>query len=223
MGLIKISKRKDVHFEYTDGYSEVKALPGECEEATITRCSLLPGKSIKPNVYSTVEHTQVFMFLTGKGYVVTPRKGFNVKNEFAIFVPDYDTENFEIVCSTDSKTPLEYLHIVTKLNDYDKHALWNSKMRLPRFRTLDDGWSYYESFKKENDQYTGKLKTVVKTGPEVTETMISEKSLGKKIGEVQSQLKSIKGVSDVKVDTSFFWVTSVPSDPNKVSFEITVE
>ena len=150
MGLIKISKRKDVHFEYTDGYSEVKALPGECEEATITRCSLLPGKSIKPNVYSTVEHTQVFMFLTGKGYVVTPRKGFNVKNEFAIFVPDYDTENFEIVCSTDSKTPLEYLHIVTKLNDYDKYALWNSKMRLPRFRTLDDGWSYYESFKKEN-------------------------------------------------------------------------
>ncbi len=90
-------------------------------------------------------------------------------------------------------------------------------------KVSDDDKGRIESFKKENDQYTGKLKTVVKTGPEVTETMISEKSLGKKIGEVQSQLKSIKGVSDVKVDTSFFWVTSVPSDPNKVSFEITVE
>ena len=87
----------------------------------------------------------------------------------------------------------------------------------------DDDKGRIESFKKEKDSYTGKLKTVVKTGPEVTETMISEKSLGKKIGEVQSQLKSIKGISDVKIDTSFFWVTSVPSDPNKVSFEITVE
>ena len=63
----------------------------------------------------------------------------------------------------------------------------------------------------------------MKTGPRVTESMISEKSLGKKIGEVQSQLKSIKGISDVKIDSSYFWVTSVPSDPNKVSFEITVE
>ena len=90
-------------------------------------------------------------------------------------------------------------------------------------KVSDDDKGRIESFKKEKDFYTGKLKTVVKTGPEVTETMISEKSLGKKIGEVQSQLKSIKGVSDVKVDTSFFWVTSIPSDPNKVSFEITVE
>ena len=53
--------------------------------------------------------------------------------------------------------------------------------------------------------------------------MISDKSLGKKIGEVQSLLKSIKGINEVKVDTSYFWVTSVPSDPNKVTFEITVE
>lgn len=90
-------------------------------------------------------------------------------------------------------------------------------------KVSDDDKGRIESFKKEKDSYAGKLKTVVKTGPEVTETMISEKSLGKKIGEVQSQLKSIKGISDVKIDTSFFWVTSVPSDPNKVSFEITVE
>lgn len=83
--------------------------------------------------------------------------------------------------------------------------------------------AYVESFKKEKDVYTAKLKTIVKTGPEVTEQMVSDKTLGKKIGEVQSLLKSIKGVSEVKVDTSYFWVTSVPSDPNKVSFEITVE
>ena len=87
----------------------------------------------------------------------------------------------------------------------------------------EDNKVYIDSFKKEDNKYVGKLKTVVKTGPEVTEQMVSDKSLGKKIGEVQSHLKSIKGISEVKVDTSYFWVTSVPSDPNKVTFEITVE
>ena len=87
----------------------------------------------------------------------------------------------------------------------------------------EDNKVYIDSFKNEEGKYIGKLKTVVKTGPEVTEQMLSDKSLGKKIGEVQSLLKSIKGINEVKVDTSYFWVTSVPSDPNKVTFEITVE
>ena len=150
MGLVKVAKRKDITFDYKDGYAEVEVLKGECDQAKFMRCSLMPGHSVKPELYSTKEHTQVFLFLEGKGYVVTPRKGFNIKKGFAVFVPDYDTEEFEIVCSADSKKPLEYIHIVTELNDYDKHCLYASKMRLPRFRNLEDGWSYYEDFKSED-------------------------------------------------------------------------
>ena len=80
-----------------------------------------------------------------------------------------------------------------------------------------------ESFKNDKEGITGILKTVAKTGPAVTEQMLADKALGKKIGEVQSLVKSIKGVSEVKVHTSYFWVTSVPSDPNKVSYDISVE
>ncbi len=150
MGLVKIAKRKDVEFEYENGYAKAEILAGECPEASFFRCSLLPGSSVKPPVYSTVEHSQVFLFLQGDGYVVTPRKGFNVDDKFCVFVPDYDTEKFEIVCSSDSKKPLEYIHIITELNDYDKHCLYASKMRLPRFRHIEDGWEYYESFKSED-------------------------------------------------------------------------
>jgi hypothetical protein len=53
--------------------------------------------------------------------------------------------------------------------------------------------------------------------------MLADKALGKKIGEVQSLVKSINGVNEVKVQTSYFWVTSVPDDPNKVSYDISVE
>ena len=68
---------------------------------------------------------------------------------------------------------------------------------------------------------TAKLKTEYKTGPRVTEEMVAEKSLGKKTGEVQKQLKSINGITDVKIKTSFFWVSTIPNDTNKV--EITIE
>ena len=96
MSIVKIAKRKDVTFEYdANGFAQEEVLKGECDQAKFIRCSLQPGKSVKPELYSTVEHTQVFLFLEGKGYITTPRKGFNIKNEFAVFVPDYDTEEFE--------------------------------------------------------------------------------------------------------------------------------
>lgn len=150
MSLVKVAKRKDVVFDYVDGCAKVEVLEGACDVAKFYRCSIQPGKSVKPDIYTTKEHTQVFLFMEGDGYVVTPRKGFNVDDKFCVFVPDYDTEEFEIVCALDSKKPLEYIHIITELNDYDKHSLYASKMRLPRFRHLEDGWEYYESFKSED-------------------------------------------------------------------------
>ena len=57
----------------------------------------------------------------------------------------------------------------------------------------------------------------------MTEKTVLDKSLGKKIGEVTTLIKSINGVSEVKVDTSFPWVRSIPDDPNKVSVDITIE
>jgi len=80
--------------------------------------------------------------------------------------------------------------------------------------------AFFESFKNSDSDNSAKLKTTVKTGPRVTDEMVREKALGKKVGEVQSLLKSIKGVSSVKVDTSYFFVTSVPSDTNKVEVNI---
>ena len=83
--------------------------------------------------------------------------------------------------------------------------------------------AFFEAFKNSDNDNTAKLKTTVKTGPRVTDEMIREKSLGYKVGEVKSRLKSIKGVSDVKVDTSYFFVTSIPNDTNRVEIKIEIE
>jgi len=87
----------------------------------------------------------------------------------------------------------------------------------------DENRAFIESFREASGVYTARLKTTTKIGPEVTDQMVKDKSLGRKIGEVQSLLKSINGISLVKVEASYFWVTSVPNDTNKVVIEITVE
>ena len=48
-------------------------------------------------------------------------------------------------------------------------------------------------------------------------------SLGKKVGVANSKLRSTKGVQEVKIETSYFFVTTIPEDENKVQIEITVE
>lgn len=83
------------------------------------------------------------------------------------------------------------------------------------------GDPYFERFSSIED--AARLKTVIETGPTVTEESIREKAQGRKTGEVQSLLRSINGVSSVEIRTSYFWVWSVPTDPNKVTINLTVE
>ena len=72
-----------------------------------------------------------------------------------------------------------------------------------------------------NGTYSGKLKSTYRTGPKITEEDVLNKVKGKRLGEVQTMIKSIKGVKEVKVKSSYFWVVSVPEDPNKISIELT--
>ena len=71
-----------------------------------------------------------------------------------------------------------------------------------------------------NGTYSGKLKATYRTGPKITEEDVMNKVKGKGLGEVQTMIKSIKGVKEVKVKSSYFWVVSVPEDPNKISIEL---
>ena len=141
-------QRRQVRFRGTACLYSV--LENAFDQACFAHCALQPGHSITPDVYSVTEHNQLFFFTKGKGYITTPRQAWNI-NEPGVFVPEFDTERFTITCSADSKEPLEFLHIVTELNDYDKTCLVESRMVLPRFRTISQGWTYDEDFK--DNQY----------------------------------------------------------------------
>ena len=85
------------------------------------------------------------------------------------------------------------------------------------------GDPFFEKFVESDGNFSAKLKSTIQVGPEVTEEEVLEKAKGKKIGEVQSLIKSINGVSSVTVEKSFFWVSAVPDDANKITVELKVE
>jgi hypothetical protein len=85
------------------------------------------------------------------------------------------------------------------------------------------GEPFIEQFTKNDKDITAKLKTTLRIGPKITEEDILNKSMGRKIGEVQSILKSINGVSSVTITPSVFWVSSIPNDPNKITINLNID
>ncbi len=109
----------------------------------------------------------------------------------------------------------------TKVEDFIKKKTEEKLASDQKIYAVDK--PFFENYSNANNSITAKLKSSTKSGPKVTEEDVLEKSKGKKVGEVQSLLKSINGVSSVSIKTSFFWVKSVPNDPNKITIELKVE
>ncbi|MBR2998763.1 hypothetical protein IKF34_03300 [Candidatus Saccharibacteria bacterium] len=82
---------------------------------------------------------------------------------------------------------------------------------------------FIDHFSKDDNGYTGKLKTSYSYGPEISETSIVEAVKGKGIGEATHNLKDINGVSSVNIKPSFPWVTFVPDDANRITVNLEVK
>ncbi len=94
----------------------------------------------------------------------------------------------------------------------------------PDQKIYDDGVNaaYIDSYLGGDGNLAGKINVTYKIGPKISEEDVKEKSLGLKVGDVQRNLQSIKGVQNVEVDFSYFWVSKVPKDESKVKIEIDI-
>ena len=133
---------------------------------------------------------------------------------------DQPTENGKAKLTAKTTYSVNYVD-KTAIEEYVKSVV---STRLGSDQKIyETGNIFIEKFQNNNNSATAKIKATLKTGPEVTEQLVMEKSLGKKVGEVTTLIKSINGVSDVEVNTSFPWVRQIPNDANKVSIKIMVE
>jgi len=92
-------------------------------------------------------------------------------------------------------------------------------------RVYDNGISKVNlsGYVKTGDVSTVKIVSTGQIGPKIDEAQIKDQVKGKIYGEVQSSLESISGISNVDIKFSFFWVTRVPSNPDKISVEFKLE
>ena len=135
--------------------------------------------------------------------------------------PKIIKENKYIITAVDKKEVDTYIKKIAsdKLGD-------NTQMIYSTGVAMADGEenkAFFESFKNDNGALSAKLKSTTKSGPRITVEQVMQDSLGKKVGVANSKLRSTKGVQEVKIETSYFFVTTIPEDENKVQIEITVE
>lgn len=146
MALVKVARGSEGKQAFDQGLSRFPVLVGEYSQASFERCALHPGANWSPELFGVKQQQQLFLFSKGTGYITTPKRAFNIK-EVSVFVPNFDTEPFEIHAADDSLSDLEFLHIETVMSDYDKTCMRESRMSLPRFRGVSEGWTYEELIK----------------------------------------------------------------------------
>jgi len=152
--------------------------------------------------------------------------------EFVVIEPSYAEEVTDLVSkpevgaevSGDTKpsVSVKISYTVYTVRKSQLEQLMEKKMSIgDDQRIYSIGEPYFDRFTSIEEP--ARLKTTVKIGPTVTEETIIERTKGKKIGEVNSLLRSINGVSSVNVSPSYFWVRSVPNDPSRIEVDLTVE
>lgn len=82
---------------------------------------------------------------------------------------------------------------------------------------------FIDSFSKSSAGFIGKLKTSYMTGPELSVSSIVDLIKGRGLGDAQHMLKDISGVTDVRMEGSFPWVMSVPTDTNKITVNLDIK
>lgn len=78
-------------------------------------------------------------------------------------------------------------------------------------------------FLKNDQGSTINVSAIGQIGPNINEDAIKEQSKDKQYGDIQALVSGIKGVSDVEIKFSYFWVNTAPNDTSKIDVEINLQ
>lgn len=201
-------------------YSETAMTGGTDAMITVIQQSDVDAALAKIKTSSETAHKEKLLESVGDGSfaiestfnqtvgepVVTPKVGEEVKE---------GVKPKLVVTTTDSIYTLDKTKIKTFITEKAKIA--------DNYKIYNINDPFIENFMQTETGYIGKLKTSYVSGPKVTENEIVEIIKGKGLGVAQHDVKDIDGVSSIRIDTSYPWVMSIPSDPNKITVEIKVE
>lgn len=151
---------------------------------------------------------------------------FTIDRAAAVSVPDVGAEAPDGKAKLTSSTTYTLTAIAKPdLELYLKDQLNKQLSGRTDQRIYDDGVGKVtlSGYDKSGVMPTVNVAATGQIGPNIDENAVKQQVKDKKSGEVQALLEQIQGVSDVKVNFSYFWVTKVPGDINKidVKFQLT--
>lgn len=115
-----------------------------------------------------------------------------------------------------SKTDLEtYLRksLESNLNDVKKQKVYSTGVDAATI----------SNFRKNGETMLASVNSKGSVGPIIDESAIKDQVKGLRYGEVQQSLESMNGIKSVDVHFSFFWVRTVPNNPDKITIQFKVQ
>lgn len=139
---IKIIKKEDVKFDFTDGYAETEILSDTCPGIRICKCCLKSGNTIEIETYAEEDRMQLLFFTSRSGIVRSDKKIYSIDDQ-AVFIPDFDREK---VAVTAADKDLNFIRITGPMTEIDHRQMKNCQYILPRFVRLKESIEYTERF-----------------------------------------------------------------------------
>ncbi len=146
MSQVTFFNHENLNTSYNNGLSRQRVLADTAPEMILEVCSLLPGQSWTPDIFSKDEKMQIFVF-TSTGGALRAGDRFYAIDDQSVFIPDFDHDTLEILAGEDE---LHFLHIEGPMIDVDRRQMHHCQYVLPRFVRFSDSILYTERFTQES-------------------------------------------------------------------------
>jgi hypothetical protein len=150
---------------------------------------------------------------------------FTVNRAAAVSVPDVGAEATNGSAKLTSSTTFSITAIAkSEIEAFLKSEITKQMDTTKSQRIYDDGYSTVSlsGYQSGPQGATVNVATTGQFGPDINKEAIKNEVKGKNYGDVQSLIENINGVSNVDIKFSYFWVTTVPNDTNKIDVEFNI-
>jgi hypothetical protein len=150
---------------------------------------------------------------------------FNANRAAAVSVPDVGADATGGSAKLTSSTTFSITAIAkSELESFLKSEITKQMDSSKSQRIYDDGYSKVSlsGYQSSDSGSTVNVATTGQFGPNIDKEAIKNAVKGKNFGDTQSYIESINGVDNVDIKFSFFWVTNVPNDTNKIDIEFNI-
>lgn len=172
---------------------------------------------------SSIKQNLTKQFSNGESVIAD---SFTISSATPVSTPALDEEVITGKAKLTSATTFTITAIAkSEIETYLKYIINKQITDSKSQRIYDDGSDNVKlsGYITNNNGATVNLSATGKIGPNIDETSIKKEAMGKRYGDVQSLISKIDGVSSVDIKFSYFWVTTVPNDLNKIDVEFTVQ